>query len=87
MTVSEIIAELPNLSEAERRQILSQIRELDGQPGEIGFTDDLILAACRRIDEREKTDAARFLHEAAEQTFEALDREEVKNAGRKNSRG
>jgi hypothetical protein len=77
VTALEIISELPKLSEAERREILRRILELARNEGEFQFTDDLFLTACRNIDERERADAQRFSHEAAVQTFEAIDGEEA----------
>jgi len=85
MTVSEIISELPKLSEAERREILRSILELDRKKEEIQFADHLLLASCRNIDERERTDAQRFSNEAAVQIFQAMDGQEVEDTGRESS--
>jgi hypothetical protein len=83
VTASEIISELPNLSEAERREILHRILELDGNEGEMQFADDLLVTACRNIDDRERADAQRFSHEAAVQTFQAIDKEETGGGDRR----
>jgi hypothetical protein len=57
MSAAEIIAELPKLTEAERRAISRGIMELASAQEEMKFADDLLLEACRNIDRREVEDA------------------------------
>jgi hypothetical protein len=85
MTASEIIAELPNLSEADRREILRRILELARKEEEIQFLGDIFVNACRDVDEREREDARRFLQESALQAFQAIDRDELEGGDRKGS--
>jgi hypothetical protein len=85
MTASEIIAELPKLSEAARREILRRILELARKEEEIQFLDDIFVNACRNVDEREREDARRFLQESALQAFQAIDRNELEGGDRKDS--
>ena len=61
MSVAEIIAELPKLTEMER------------------------VAIARRLRELEEADASQFLHDAAVQTFQELDKLEAEN-GRRTAR-
>ena len=85
MTASEIIAELPKLSEADRREILRWILELARKEEEIQFLDDIFVNACRNVDEREREDARCFLQESAVQAFEAIERDELEGGDRKGS--
>jgi len=57
VSVTEIVAELPKLSQAERRAISRRLLELATQDEDVKLADDLLIAACQELDRREAEDA------------------------------
>ena len=57
MSATEIIEELPKLTDDERRAISRRILELAARHEEIKLADNLLLAACKETDRREADDA------------------------------
>ena len=59
MSASEIIKELPNLSEAERRSIREGLLEIANQNPDIALCNQSALAGALMLDRMEKDDAQR----------------------------
>jgi hypothetical protein len=57
VSAAEIIAELPKLSETERRAISRRILSLAAEQEEYVIADALLIAACQDLDRREADDA------------------------------
>ncbi|MCI0539053.1 MAG: hypothetical protein L0Z50_27920 [Verrucomicrobiales bacterium] len=57
MSADEIIAELPRLTEKERRTISREILALAAEQEEYAIADSLLIAACQELDRREASDA------------------------------
>jgi hypothetical protein len=59
MSATEIINELPNLSETERRAVRQKLSELAAQNEDIGLCNQAALEGAMMLDQMEEEDANR----------------------------
>jgi hypothetical protein len=59
MSATEIISELPNLTEAERRAVRQKLLELSAQDEDIAFSNQAALDGALILDRMEEEDARR----------------------------
>ncbi len=57
MSATEIISELPRLSEAQRREVRRKLSELAAENEEVALCDQAALEGAMMLDRMEETDA------------------------------